>query len=155
MSMSESQKQETFDYSFGNASENLFAIFATQKIFRILSPSLRNSPFTGLEFSFVLHDEGYDCEGEKIKDKEMQEVDADVSHDQGTEEEVKDSSNLLKNTFSHQLVEDDINASANTVKNHETVGTIFKQQEIEMEELKDKSSLLADDFDQIDSGISL
>jgi hypothetical protein len=71
MSLDAKEKAETFDYSFGNASDNLFAIFGTHKIFRILSPSLRNSPFTGLEFSFVLHDEGYDCEGEKIMDREM------------------------------------------------------------------------------------
>ena len=44
-------------------------------------------------------------------------------------------------------MEDDINESANTTKNLETVGSIFTNQEIEMEEFKDKSSLLGDDFD--------
>lgn len=71
MSLTSSEKRETFDYSFGNVSDNLYAIFGTHKIFRILSPSLSNSPFTGIEWSFVLHDEGYDNEGEKILDKEM------------------------------------------------------------------------------------
>ena len=43
----------------------MFAIFGTYKMFRILSPSLRNGPFTGLEWSFLMRDEGYDCEGKK------------------------------------------------------------------------------------------
>jgi hypothetical protein len=34
---------------------------------RIFSPSLRNSPFTGLEWSFLLKDEGYNCNGKKLK----------------------------------------------------------------------------------------
>ena len=133
MSMSERSKQETFDYSFGNAMENLFVIFGTQKIIRILSPSLSNSPLTGLEFSFVLHDEGYDCEGEKINDKEMQEL---PEVNEATNEETKEAKDSIQSAFAHQLVEDDINEGANTAKNLETIGSIFGKQEIEMEELK-------------------
>ena len=29
----------------------------------MFSPSFRNTPFTGLEWSFKLRDEGFDCEG--------------------------------------------------------------------------------------------
>jgi hypothetical protein len=35
---------------------------------RIFSPSLRNGPFTGLEWSFLLRDEGFSCSGEKLKE---------------------------------------------------------------------------------------
>ena len=48
---------------FETVSDNLFRVFGTHKFFRILSPSLRNVPFTGLEWSFKYKDEGYDYEG--------------------------------------------------------------------------------------------
>ena len=35
-------------------------------MFRIFSPSFRNVPFTGLEWSFKFRDEGFDCEGYKL-----------------------------------------------------------------------------------------
>ena len=35
-------------------------------MFRIFSPSFRNVPFTGLEWSFKYRDEGFDCEGYKL-----------------------------------------------------------------------------------------
>ena len=51
---------ERFQFSFETVSDNLFAIFGTNKIFRIFSPSLRNVPLTGLEWSFLMQDLGYD-----------------------------------------------------------------------------------------------
>lgn len=54
-------------------SDNLYRVFGTYKIFRVLSPSFRNVPFTGLEWSFKFKDEGYDCEGFSIV-----EVDAEM-----------------------------------------------------------------------------
>lgn len=41
-----------YDFSFDTVNDNLFVIFGTHKWFRILSPSLRALPLTGLEFSF-------------------------------------------------------------------------------------------------------
>ena len=58
--------------NFNSTSDNLFRVFGTHKLFRILSPSLRNVPFTGLEWSFWFKDEGYDCEGKIEEDKENQ-----------------------------------------------------------------------------------
>jgi len=52
---------------FPTVSDNLYRIFGTYKFFRILSPSFRNVPFTGLEWSFKYKDEGYDCEGLLVK----------------------------------------------------------------------------------------
>lgn len=54
-------------------SDNLYRVFGTYKIFRVLSPSFRNVPFTGLEWSFKLKDEGFDCDGFFIE-----EVDAEL-----------------------------------------------------------------------------
>ena len=64
--MTSEEKKNSFDFSFDTVKDNLFGVFGTFKTLRILSPSLRNPPFTGIEWSFVLKDEGYDCEGEKI-----------------------------------------------------------------------------------------
>jgi hypothetical protein len=57
---------EMYDYRFEHMSDNLFTIFGTQKLIRILSPSLRNLPFNGIEFSFLLKDRGYDEYGWKL-----------------------------------------------------------------------------------------
>jgi hypothetical protein len=54
---------------FKTFSDNLFTIFGTHKLLRVLSPSLRPGPFTGLEWSFLLRDEGYDCNGNKIEEE--------------------------------------------------------------------------------------
>lgn len=50
-------------YRFPTAADNLYRIFGTYKVVRILSPSFRNVPFTGLEWSFRCKDEGFDCDG--------------------------------------------------------------------------------------------
>ena len=52
---------------FENISDNLYRVFGTYKTFRILSPSMRNVPFTGLEWSFWFKDDGYDENGNVIK----------------------------------------------------------------------------------------
>jgi hypothetical protein len=51
---------------FEEIKDNLFSIFGTHKTLRVFSPSLRSGPFTGLEWSFLLLDEGYDYRGNKI-----------------------------------------------------------------------------------------
>ena len=48
---------------FDNYKDNLFRVFGTHKILRVLSPSTRNVPFTGLEWSFWFKDHGYDALG--------------------------------------------------------------------------------------------
>lgn len=52
--------------SFSRLKDNVFRIFGTYSIVRMLSPSLRSVPFTGLEWSFQLKDEGYDENGNKL-----------------------------------------------------------------------------------------
>ena len=51
--------------SFDTVSDNMYRVFGTHKMFRVLSPSLRNVPFTGLEWSFWYKDSGYDVDGLK------------------------------------------------------------------------------------------
>jgi hypothetical protein len=52
-----------YDFSFNTVNDNLFVIFGTHKWFRILSPSLRALPLTGLEFSFQMKENGYGEDG--------------------------------------------------------------------------------------------
>ena len=51
---------------FDTMSDNLYRVFGTHKFFRMFSPSFRNVPFTGLEWSFNYKDGGYDCDGIKL-----------------------------------------------------------------------------------------
>ena len=48
---------------FDTTADNLFRVFGTHKVLRVLSPSTRNVPFTGLEWSFWFKDDGYDANG--------------------------------------------------------------------------------------------
>ena len=42
-------QSDYYNYSFGTVHDNLFKIFGTGSYFAMLSPSLRNGAFTGLE----------------------------------------------------------------------------------------------------------
>lgn len=44
--------EDLYDYSYDQIKDNLFVIFGTHKWVRILSPSLRALPLSGIEFSF-------------------------------------------------------------------------------------------------------
>ena len=57
---------EPYDFSFERISDNLFNIFGTTNFVRMFSPSLRNVPLVGLEWSFWIKEMGLreDCEME-------------------------------------------------------------------------------------------
>ena len=57
------QEPGHIELSFSTFSDNIYRVFGTYKLFRVLSPSLRNVPFTGLEWSFWFKDSGYDTQG--------------------------------------------------------------------------------------------
>lgn len=57
------KNDNVYDFSYERIKDNLFVIFGTHKIFRVLSPSLRALPFSGIEFSFQMKDDGYNEEG--------------------------------------------------------------------------------------------
>jgi hypothetical protein len=54
---------KSFDYSFRRTRDNLFKVFGTKSYWAILSPSLRNNAFTGIEWTFQMKDLGYTEEG--------------------------------------------------------------------------------------------
>lgn len=53
-----------YDFSFDLVRDNLFNIFGTYKLARQFSPSLRQVPLSGLEWSFVLKEKGIAEDGE-------------------------------------------------------------------------------------------
>lgn len=55
--------ENVYDYSYNSVADNLFVIFGTHKFIRILSPSIRALPFSGIEFSFQQKEAGYDENG--------------------------------------------------------------------------------------------
>lgn len=55
---------QKYDYYFRSIRDNLYRVFGTYNPFAILSPSLRNVPFTGIEWSYQLKDLGYNEKGE-------------------------------------------------------------------------------------------
>lgn len=65
---------EPFEYDFrlDNPLDNLFILFGTRKILRMFSPSLRNVPINGIEWSFLLRNRGYDEYGFKIYQEQNQ-----------------------------------------------------------------------------------
>lgn len=52
-----------YDFSYDKVKDNLFIIFGTNKWLRVLSPSLRALPLSGIEFSFKIKEDGYDEDG--------------------------------------------------------------------------------------------
>ena len=66
MSVFSNHKLINIDFSFPSLNDNLFKIFGTQSYFKMLSPSLRYGPFTGLEWSFQMRDLGFNENGEII-----------------------------------------------------------------------------------------
>lgn len=55
--------EQMFDFSFDTVKDNLFVLFGTHKPLRILSPSMRALPLSGLEWSFLVKEEGFDEDG--------------------------------------------------------------------------------------------
>jgi len=49
-------KEEETEFNFKTIRDNLYRIFGTLNLIQILSPSLRNGPFVGIEWSFQLSD---------------------------------------------------------------------------------------------------
>ena len=57
-------KTNHYDYTFSRVRDNLFKVFGTKSYFQMLSPSLRNNAFTGIEWSFQMKDLGFNEFGE-------------------------------------------------------------------------------------------
>jgi hypothetical protein len=48
-----------YDFRFDSYKDNLFLVFGTSNIVRALSPSMRNVPFSGIEWAFLMQELGY------------------------------------------------------------------------------------------------
>ena len=59
------ENESYYDYSYESVKDNLFVIFGTHKLVRILSPSMRALPLSGLEFSYQVKEQGYQEDGYK------------------------------------------------------------------------------------------
>ena len=53
-----------YDYNFRSIRDNLYKVFGTYSLIAILSPSFRNVPFNGIEWSYQLKDLGFNEKGE-------------------------------------------------------------------------------------------
>ncbi len=58
------QSGQKYDYNFKSIRDNLYKTFGTYNMFAIFSPSLRNVPFTGIEWSYQMRDLGFNERGE-------------------------------------------------------------------------------------------
>jgi len=74
--------------SFDSAEDNLFEVFGTHKLLRVLSPSLRNVPFTGIEWSFLMNDLGFDQKGRKLQSIDVEMMSKFNVDDESTAESV-------------------------------------------------------------------
>ena len=54
---------QKYDFNFKNLKDNLYKTFGTYNLIAVLSPSLRNVPFSGIEWSYQMKDLGYDEKG--------------------------------------------------------------------------------------------
>lgn len=71
-----SESGEKYDYAFKNIRDNLYKTFGTQNLVAIFSPSLRNVPFSGVEWSYQMKDLGFNERGERLAryDDEEEEI---------------------------------------------------------------------------------
>ena len=85
------RQTQRYDYSFSTIRDNLFEAFGTYSLIAILSPSLRNVPFTGIEWSFQMKDLGYNEKGELARnDDEEQAIELmNQSTNEAYDEEIK------------------------------------------------------------------
>ena len=74
--ISRADNGEKYDYAFKNIRDNLYKTFGTQNLVAIFSPSLRNVPFSGIEWSYQMKDLGFNERGERqvFIDEEEDEV---------------------------------------------------------------------------------
>ena len=47
---------QRYDYNFKSFRDNLYKTFGTQSLIAVLSPSLRNLPFSGIEWTYQMRD---------------------------------------------------------------------------------------------------
>jgi len=96
-------KTNYYDFTFSRIRDNLFKVFGTKSYFALLSPSLRNNAFNGIEWSFQMKDLGFNEFGElanggendeeagHINQTEMTNISGSVDNDPDGDEEADDT----------------------------------------------------------------
>lgn len=87
--------QSRYDFSFQTIHDNMFKIFGTRSYFAMLSPSLRNCAFTGLEWSFEMRDLGFDERGELIEGNSRDDEEAGEASDEDEESDDHEAEHLV------------------------------------------------------------
>ena len=64
-SVSRADSGEKYDFNFKTIRDNLYKTFGTDNFFAVFSPSLRNVPFSGIEWSYQMRDLGFNERGEQ------------------------------------------------------------------------------------------
>ena len=87
------EDEQFFDFSFDTIKDNLFVLFGTHKLLRILSPSMRSLPLNGLEWSFLVKEEGFDEDGYRMITETDQHIELTqlTSNNSGQQESKKQS----------------------------------------------------------------
>ena len=78
-----SESGEKYDYAFKNIRDNLYKTFGTQNLIAIFSPSLRNVPFSGVEWSYQMKDLGFNERGERLARFDDEEEEMNVGANDG------------------------------------------------------------------------
>jgi len=111
---------DQISYEFKSFRDNFYRVFGTHKLLRMLSPSLRNVPFNGIEWSFMQKDLGYDCNGyrmgslrrgaERVDEENGNTVEMaqltkklEAEYTQATEDDVEDEQLSDKDEFDKQF----------------------------------------------------
>ena len=94
---------QKYDFNFKSVRDNMYRVFGTQSFLAIFSPSLRNVPFSGIEWSYHMKDLGFNEKGVLIREviEEGRDEEEDSSqlqlHDEDDCEVTSTSKGQLKN----------------------------------------------------------
>lgn len=61
-------EQRRYDFAFKSIRDNLYKTFGTLNLIAVFSPSLRNVPFSGVEWSYQMKDLGFNEKGVLVHD---------------------------------------------------------------------------------------
>lgn len=102
-----------YAYNFGSVADNLYKTFGTKSFIAIFSPSMRNLPFNGIEWSYQSRDMGFNEKGQRSvqsarqRELEVREEDIEERLDKSTDDiELSDlttSSSSVKNRHDTSL----------------------------------------------------
>jgi hypothetical protein len=71
--MSRGDDGARYDFNFHSVRDNLYKTFGTQNLIAVFSPSLRNVPFSGIEWSYQMRDMGFNEKGVLTRESVIEE----------------------------------------------------------------------------------